>query len=267
MEDKVPVSGPEEAAAYAESFAEEKYGEGFETLRVDEQGSEPDVTYMVTMVPDADPSKPFRSYVETSSGEARRPYDDYLQYLFKERAEGPFLEVLARDELLAGYAAVLYGRADRIMWEEGDYERYMGSGGFLSPYVRVFVAYPAGAGARECAEDLARLMEELRACGTSFEIIVFDEGRNPIKESLYRDSFGPDGGSGALITNDPSAGSVPSVERLERSIEGRRSFQAMREDPPAPWDGDGHPDGLAQDPTGYASYPTIIWNDGHGDAR
>lgn len=110
-------------------------------------------------------------------------------------------------------------------------------------------------------------MEELRACGTSFEIIVFDEGWDPLRESLYGGSFGPDGGTGAMITNDPSAGSVPSVERLEESFESGRSIRSMR-NPDSPWwDGDGHPDGLAQDPSGYASYPTIIWNDGHGGAR
>ena len=193
MSDAITVESFDDAVSLALEQLAERHGEGFHLVDVvDHDAYEPGpgkVGYNFCLAPDASPERYFTAMVVAEAETGRLSHDvesNYSQWLFKERAEGPYRQVLERDEATVGFATSLfYTRVDARVWREDQLEEYMGDGGHNDPRVEAIAVLDAGIGREEAVSAIARIQEALWGLDGSMRLIAARRGANPREDWLY----------------------------------------------------------------------------------
>ena len=193
MSDAITVESFDDAVSLALEQLAERHGEGFHLVDVvDHDAYEPSpgkVGYNFCLAPDASPERYFTAMVVAEAETGRLSHDvesNYSQWLFKERAEGPYRQVLERDEATVGFATSLfYTRVDARVWREDQLEEYMGDGGHNDPRVEAIAVLDAGIGREEAVSAIARIQEALWGLDGSMRLIAARRGANPREDWLY----------------------------------------------------------------------------------
>lgn len=255
------VSGSDDALALALDSLGRLYGGSYEALGeiAEKELSFGGAEYWFLLRPEGDPGRPFRAYVGASdeSRLIKGPNNNLSQYLFKGRAEGPFLEALRACPGLAGCSATLrYTRFDGRAWGPGEFGEYMGSGRDGEPCVDVNVMVPRDGDAASWAEAAEAAFAAMYGVGMAMRARVGVEGTDPYRSALRLpdiDEMFP------ATRRDP-----PTAARLAEDFELALTFD---EPYSTSWDGNGNPDGVPRDPSDSHSRATIEWFDGHGPDR
>ncbi len=259
---EVELADADEALGFTLGALAERHGEEFSAIHAYEGVAEDGRrAYPFVLEPSSGGDRPFNAAVwvdEQTCALMEGPLTNYPQYLFKERAEGPFLEALAGCAGIAGYAATLMKvHFDDRVWREGDFEAYMGDAGMWDPCVQCMVMLPRGGGARAWAEAFRGAMLALYPLERSMSFYVAEEGRDPFRDALW--AFNPDYAYPA--TRKP----VPDVGYLEEDFAGGIALGFDTS-----WDGEplARGEALAEDeplvPSDRTYLPRITWNPGHG---
>lgn len=259
---EVELADADAALGFILGALAERHGEEFSTVCSYEGAIEDGRrAYPFVLEPSSGGDRPFNAtvWVDEQTGVlAEGPLTNYPQYLFKERAEAPFLEGLAGCGGIAGYAATLMKvHFDDRVWRKGDFKAYMGRGGAWDPCVQCVVMLPRGGGARAWAEAFRGAMLALYPLERSMSFYVAEEGRDPFRDALW--AFNPDYAYPA--TRKP----VPDAGYLEEDFSGGIALGFDTS-----WDGEPRTreealaEGEPLDPSDPLYLPRVTWNPGHG---
>ena len=254
------ISGVEDARAYMLDALRERYGEEFRALDevepvINVVDASQHRNYELALAPVKDEDKPFGCSVSTNLSDDKLDspaYDDYTQYLFKERMEGPYREAVAGVGDLAGYGVTLREpyMGDRV-WRADELEEYLDNG-YTHPRVAVLLMVSRGGGTDSWAATIHDALAAVWGLGRRMDFHVGIEGTDPFS------------GFGTLYTLDISQTSPktrdaepPDIASIQKWMSGPCTT-ASPEDGYEPWDGTGDPG----DP-GYAKRRPITWNPGH----
>lgn len=255
------ISGVEDARAYMLDALCERYGEEFRAIdEVDPAINVVDASqhrnYELALVPVQDEDKPFGCSVSTNLSDDKLDspaYDDYTQYLFKERMEGPYREAVAGVGELAGYSVTLREpyMGDRL-WRADELEEYLNNG-YTHPRVRVLLMLLRNGDFDSWAATIHDALAAVWGLDRRMDVYAGVEGTDPFSSSS------------PLYTLDISQTS-PKTRDAEPpdAATVRRLMWVLGDDDTSPWDGYEPWDGTGDpgDP-GYARRRPITWNPGH----
>ncbi|MBR3157763.1 MAG: hypothetical protein IKF14_01545 [Atopobiaceae bacterium] len=246
----VIVSSPEDALVETLNQMEIRHGEGFHLVKeVEPIEYEPlpdMVGYDFCLAPDARPKHYFTARLVTDAETGRIRYDvvsNYAQWLFKERAEGPYCKLLATDTAVIGYAArIFYARKDGILWREDQLNDYMGKGESNDPRVEVFAFFDEDVKRGDASRAITRLQAALWKLDGSMCLVAARRGADPRKEWIYM--------TPSSKQCRVSRGDVPTEKDVERVL--KFHFGRDNEDL---WDGTA----IIGDPSDSSTLPEVTW--------
>lgn len=168
---------------------------------------------------------------------------DYSQWLFKDKAEKPFRDIVTENSTVIGFATrLIYARLDYRVWSSNEFQEYMGKGGKGEPQIDVFAFLDEESEYEETLETIKHLQDTIWKVKNSSCLYVTRKGCDPRKDWLYQTDS-----SNQMLAFRKEA---PTVEEIERQLRWRYPLETTHE-----WDGTP----TIGDPSDVNTLPQVTW--------